>query len=754
LIRRTHIFLLLLLAPVITTVAQDNLYDAGVVQEIRISFTEKNWRYILDSLFRTVGDNGKLRGDVTINGTTIAGAGIRYKGYSSYNANEIKNPFNIDLDYSVVNRNYRGHVKLKLSNVIQDPSFVREVLSYELARKYLPASRANFANLYVNDTLIGLYTNVEAVDANFTRRFWNSHNNTFFKGEPVKLQYPFGQNANLALTHGSDSSGYLTYYNMESATGWDDLYTLIYRLDKGADSVQSILNIDRALWMHAFNEVFLNLDSYIGYSQNYYMYRDDNGQFNPIFWDMNMSFGSFRDSDGSTHFQGVSIPQMKALDPLALMDFAVSPRPFMTRLFANDTLKKMYFAHMRTLADENIRNGLYYSRAQELQSLIDADVLRDTNRFYSYDDFHANLNVTVGGTGSMNQYPGLKDLMEARLVYLDSLQGFSGQPQISLVSHFPETPEQDQPCWITARITGSTMVMLEYRFTSGGIFTTTGMFDDGNHHDGAAGDGVFGAMIVTGGHTIQYYLYAQNDLAGIFSPERAAYEFYSIQPLIRKGDIVLNEFLLTGNTGESWIELLNTTAEPFRVNGMTIGSNLAPGGIFLPDTTILPRKYLVLHVGNLKNRYLDPTMQEITPDKGNFWLVNSAGTTIDSLSYGQQVVGKSIGRYPNGYGSLTYMKPSPNGYNNMGTTPETGFLLYPNPASTLVNIELKTSTPGVEVSLFNALGKIIFRNQPIQGDNLTGSRVIPLDISDLSSGIYLVKVSVDGTSATKKLIID
>jgi hypothetical protein len=62
-----------------------------------------------------------------------------------------------------------GFTKLKLSNVIHDPTFVREVLAYEIARKYMPASLANYANLYINDTLIGLYTNVEAVDRRFVQ---------------------------------------------------------------------------------------------------------------------------------------------------------------------------------------------------------------------------------------------------------------------------------------------------------------------------------------------------------------------------------------------------------------------------------------------------------------------------------------------------------------------------------------------------------------------------------------------------------
>jgi spore coat protein CotH len=37
------------------------------------------------------------------------------------------------------------------------------------------------------------------------------------------------------------------------------------------------------LWMLAFNNVFVNLDSYTGgFSQNYYLYKDENRRFNPV----------------------------------------------------------------------------------------------------------------------------------------------------------------------------------------------------------------------------------------------------------------------------------------------------------------------------------------------------------------------------------------------------------------------------------------------------------------------------------------
>ena len=703
--RLRTLLMILFLAGAISGIGQESFYDPAVIREIRIRFKEHNWRYILDSLFTHEGDDGKLTGEVTVEGHAFENAGIRYKGYSSYNANSLKNPFNIDLDYPVKNRNYQGFVKFKLSNVIQDPSFIREVLSYEIARKYMPVSHANFARLYINDTLIGLYTNVEAVDKKFIAKRWVGNDNSFFKGEPAVLQYPFGQNANLALTHGTDTTGYMPYYNRESNAGWNDLYRFIYLLDKGADSVAPVLNTDRALWMHAFNETLLNLDSYIGYSQNYYIYRDNNGQFNPILWDMNMSFGSFRDSDASRHFQGITIPQIKRLDPLALMSFAVSPRPLMTRLFANDTLKKIYFAHIRTILDENIRNGSYYTRGAEIQALIDADVAMDVNKFYPYSDFKKNLDTTVGGTGSMVLYPGIRELMEARMAYLDSVDGYRHQPVITEVAHTPDIPVKNEPVWITAKIAGAGMAYLGYRFKTGGIFTKITMYDDGNHHDGTAGDGVYGAMFTVAGHTIQYYIYAGNDLAGSLSPERAEYEFYSIQPALQSGDIVLNE-VQTVSYINGWIEIFNTTSEPLQAGGMRISDDPDVMDKWILSDTVIPAKgYCVVQNDQLMDKQSGMPLANSAAG-GRLCLANAQGSMVDSVSFGQQVKGKSFGRFPNGYGKFAYMPATPGQYNRMATTPSSGFNIFPNPASDELFVELPLSSVRGEIQLFNATGVV------------------------------------------------
>ena len=169
-------------------IAQSDFYAIDYIPEIRLQFTQSNWDEILDSLY-LLGEDFRLGADCTIDGIAYDKVGVRYKGFSSYSSSRNKNPLNIDLDYAFSEQAHQGFHKVKLSNVIQDPSFVREVLSYEVARKYMPASKANYANVYINDTLIGLYTNVEAVNGKFLDEHFGSSNTTFVKGNPETIDF-------------------------------------------------------------------------------------------------------------------------------------------------------------------------------------------------------------------------------------------------------------------------------------------------------------------------------------------------------------------------------------------------------------------------------------------------------------------------------------------------------------------------------------------------------------------------------------
>jgi hypothetical protein len=73
-----------------------------------------------------------------------------------------------------------------------------------------------------------------------------------------------------------------------------------------------------------------------------------------------------------------------------------------------------------------------------------------------------------------------------------------------------------------------------------------------------------------------------------------------------------------------------------------------------------------------------------------------------------------------------------------------GLSLYPNPVNNgKVSISTKNDS-NKEIIIFDLLGKKIFQIQ------LSGRE---LNISNLSPGVYIIKINEDGASATRKLIV-
>ena len=186
--KKLHILLPLILLAHTLSAQAPALYDINHIPEIRIQFEVSDWATQLDILKRD-GEKERLAATVSIDGQSFENVGVRYKGNSSYfNVHKYgssKLPFNLEADYKDKKQRFPGgYETIKLSNIFRDPSFVREALSYEIARQYMPAPQCNFAKLYVNGEYLGLYNNTESIDDVFLEKHFGSHSGNFFKCDP------------------------------------------------------------------------------------------------------------------------------------------------------------------------------------------------------------------------------------------------------------------------------------------------------------------------------------------------------------------------------------------------------------------------------------------------------------------------------------------------------------------------------------------------------------------------------------------
>jgi len=739
------------------TNAQNNLYDENYINQIEIFFPQSNWDQLMDNYYAAGNGDRLIADSVIVNGIVFDSVGVKYKGNSSYNANNVKNPLNIKLNH-IKNQDYQGYYTLKLSNGDKDPTFVREILSYFISRHYMQAPKANYTEVYINGNYIGLYGNIESINKKFVEEhFYSDDDNILFKCNPINLGggsgttgCPSGIGSSLEYL-GPDSTCYEDYYEMQSDFGWEDMKNLTYELDQNPNNIEQYFDVDRGIWFLALNNLLVNMDSYIGpFCQNYYLFQDDNSRFLPVLWDFNESFG---------HFSMINTPgpgnppattqDLQEMDPFLRNGDAT--RPLCNILFADPTYKKMYVAHMKTIIAEFFNNNYYHQKADSLHSTISTVFQSDQNTFYTWSQATQNITTSIttsGGPGGGTKV-GITELMNVRTAYILSQTEFQHTaPDISNVGVSNTNPTSYSSLYITADIiaNGNNIdVKLGYRNSPAQIFTKIQMFDDGNHGDGGANDGTFGSQISLNASNVEYYIYAENTNAAKFSPARAEHEFYIISVT---GDLVINELMplntstIADQDGEydDWIELHNNTNSDIPLLGYYLSDNNNNLKWAFPDTFIVANSYLII--------WADENGSE-TGLHANFKLSSSGeqlalydstnAIVVDEVVFGAVPADMGYARIPNGIGPFVIQDPTFNMNNESSTAlvedlSKNDFILFPNPATNTIFV--KTSKEELRtITVYSIFGEKIIHE----------AHANKIDISYLKSGMYLVKINNNQT---------
>jgi spore coat protein CotH len=718
------------------------LYDLNTIQKIEINFSIPDWDYRMDTA--KAGDEGYLMADwIKINGIQYDSVAVKYKGNSSYDSTKIKNPLHIRLD-KYKNQNFEGFKDIKLGNGYGDPSMIREVMAYNILANYMHCPRSNFAQVYINGTYYGIYSSAENIDEKFCADHFYSSKGTFFKCNPIVNPGPSTKSNFRYL--GTDSSLYNTYYELKSNKGWNDLVTLCDSVTNNTGSYENMLDIDRIIWMLAFNNTFVNLDSYNGvFAQNHYIYRDLTNHYNPVIWDLNMCFGAFP-------FAGAGNASMGNQTPLSMQQFSPANHsaddywPLIKAIQSNDTYRKKYIAHMKTMLNEMIVSGQYGILAAQMINLVDTAVQSDLYKKYTYAQFQSAMNTDI--VNGSYTIPGISNLMSGRATYLQSLPEFSAvAPAISGISASNPVPNYNTMISMTATISNAGTAYLGYRFDKRLKFQKLPMYDDGAHNDGAAGDGVFGADVTMSGAVMQYYIYAENADAGMFSPQRAEHEFYSltvanVAPVA--GTIVINEVLSDNKNNvedeyddhEDWIEIYNNGNQTINLSNVYLSNNKnAPLKWKFPDNTfIVPDGYVTVWADDDSLEQILHTNFNLNKDTG-FVVMSTLAGILDSVSFFAQMSDTSWGRYPNGTGNFQLMNTT-FGYQNDGSPLSTvqhelssgGVKLYPNPANAQLTVTFKGSK---QVDIYSVFGNKIHTD--------SGLEKVVINTSQYAEGIYFVK---------------
>lgn len=509
--------------------AQSDFFDVSTIQDIQIEFEQDNWPYLLDSL-RYNGDE-LLEGKVTINGQALTGVGVRYRGDRSFTPGNRRNGLQILLNaYTEDDQRYQGHQMIDLSSALRDPTLIREVLGFEIARNYMHAPGANYAKVMINGEPYGLLVNVEAVEGAFLERAFGTTQGALYHAHPDIGNSPAVEGCGTKV-FGSlqleDEACLEHNFDRVQGDSWAALQSLCRQLSENPDALEEILDVDATLWMLAFNNLMINLNSYTGqYANNYYLFEDGEGRLVPVISGLNLAFGSFKNPGvGLSDWHS---PQLVKMDPLLHADN--ENRPLIQALLANEDYRMQYLSHYRTILVEELLSGRLENRARALQGMIEPLVMEDANQYYTDAQFKASLTEV---TGERSRIPGLVDIMAKRMNWLESQPVYRILPpsisQVEVERRERFSSQRLTDFKIHAQVDGyPKQVFLFYRFAADQPFQQVQMLDDGQHDDGEAGDRIYGAVAKpgTGQSAIEYYIMAENAKAVGYSPTRYTFELH------------------------------------------------------------------------------------------------------------------------------------------------------------------------------------------------------------------------------------
>jgi len=221
---------------------------------------------------------------------------------------------------------------------------------------------------------------------------------------------PKGDYANLEYL-GEEPACYERLYDVENERISRSLIDLTRRL-KNDKRLDTVIDVHQALWMHALNNVLVNLDSYLGlFCHNYFVYQDRHGMYHPLIWDLNLAFAGFSSiAAGET-------PEPVRLSPIAHDRFLKGKRPLIQKLLKDKVSQHLYFWMMNTIVEDWISSGKYLDVAEEIQERVRPYVEMEKDALYTVEDFDHSMSETVKRENHRSII-GIAQLMEPRREYL------------------------------------------------------------------------------------------------------------------------------------------------------------------------------------------------------------------------------------------------------------------------------------------------------------------------------------------------
>jgi len=397
------------------------LYDLATLRTLFLEFENKDWEQELSDFYHT---DVEVPATLTVDGKTYKDVGVHFRGASSFFtvAAGRKHSLNLSLDFANGDQRLYGHRTLNLLNSHVDPTFLRSVLYYEVARHYIPAPKANYVRVVINGESWAIYVNAQQVNKEFTKEFFNSTKGARWKA-------PGSPRGDGGLTYpGEDVAEYRKRYEIKSKDdpkSWSDLIKLCRVLnetpsDKLEAALAPLLDMDGTLKFLALENVFINSDGYWTRASDFNLCQDDKGQFHIVPHDANETWRKPQGPGMGRRGGGGEEPTINGveLDPFAGANDI--KKPLLNKLLAVPSLRARYLGYVREMTEEWLDWQKINPLAEKYQALIAADVKTDGRKLDSFEAFTKGVTEDAGEQAERGprRAMSLKSFVEQRRAYL------------------------------------------------------------------------------------------------------------------------------------------------------------------------------------------------------------------------------------------------------------------------------------------------------------------------------------------------
>jgi hypothetical protein len=316
-----------------------------------------------------------------------------------------KRSLNVTVDFAREDQRLMGYRTLNLLNVNGDATFARPLLYSEIAQQYLPAAKANYVRVVINNEDWGVFVNVEQFNADFIQARFGTRRGARWKVPGS----PFGQGGMRYL--GDDPEKYKFIYEIKSNDNpgsWRALIAMFKVLNETPleqleAALAPVMDVDSVLKFLALEVALVNTDGYWTRASDYNIYQDERGRFHVIPHDVNEAFEEENFGTGAGRGlppgfpplpPGVTLPAnfgraTVELDPLVGIDDA--SKPLRSRLLMVPSLRARYLSYVRDIAGKWLDWRTLEPLVRRYQALIAESVKADTKKLYSFEAFQSNV---------------------------------------------------------------------------------------------------------------------------------------------------------------------------------------------------------------------------------------------------------------------------------------------------------------------------------------------------------------------------